>query len=227
DGNRGRDTRLDRCRRVRGSLFERLAPRLLLAAPLFLLGELARFLGLALARFLFLALAIGFEQDHLLGFALAARFLQLAQRFRALRIRLRVHLDRTALDVGALLAHLDVDRLGRGAALAGVDLDFADRAPAQRDLAWHAVGIRHRALLAVGTAQEAEQLDLLGAADDLVGIAELHAGFAELRKQRVHWLAEYLGKLFDGDIRHRCFDSWPVLPCPARKHYRIAPRVMK
>src|SRR3546814_6439714 len=81
------------------------------------------------------------------------------------------------LDQGDLLAHDDVDR---GAVLAAADGEFLLAAAAERDLLRCDRVLGGLAGLAVGAAQEAQKLDLLGAGHDLVGIVELHAGLGQL-----------------------------------------------
>jgi hypothetical protein len=188
---------------------------------LLLAGGARRFLGFALLvegallRFL-LAAAFGLGPGVLFLFALLLRLGQLARGLLALGLGAGFLGDHAALDVGALGAHFHVHRLGaaRGAAAAGRgDLQLADLAALQGDLARRAVlDLGHGVALAVGAAQEAEQLHLLGAADDLLRIGEFHAGLAKLPKQLVHRHAQYLGELFDRDVRHRVlFSAVPAL----------------
>jgi hypothetical protein len=71
-----------------------------------------------------------------------------------------------AVDVGALLADLDGDG---GLAAAAADGQFLHLAPRQGDLLRRSDLLgRSRRALAVGAAQEAEELDLLGTGHDLV-----------------------------------------------------------
>src|SRR3546814_4925290 len=102
------------------------------------------------------------------------RFLELAQDLGALVVtRSRglfgrgVGVGLARLDQGDLLAHDDVDR---GAVLAAADGEFLLAAAAERDLLRCDRVLGGLAGLAVGAAQEAQKLDLLGAGHDLVGI---------------------------------------------------------
>jgi hypothetical protein len=201
-------------RRCIARLFLGLAARFFLGSRGFG-GAAACLVGSAHARVLFLAAAIGVGTRLAVRFALELRFGELAQRVLALGVDRLVFLDGAALDVGALLAHFDVDRLRSRAALARRNGDFADGAALERDLFGRGSRSRHGRLflLAVRAAQEAEQLHLLGAADDLIGVGEFHSGLAELREQPVHRRAEHLGQLFDGDVRHRLSTPWPVRTC--------------
>src|SRR5690606_30804181 len=164
------------------------------------------------------AAALGFDARLFLGLALGLRLAKLADRVLALGVDLLAFLDHAALDVGALLADLDVDGLGGRAALSRRHRDLADGTALERDLARRRRGLDRRLLLlAVGAAQEAEQLHLLGTADDLLGIGKLHAGFAKLGQQLVDRGAEDLGQLLDRDVRHRFGTPWSVL------HVRLSP----
>src|SRR5690606_655898 len=132
------------------------------------LGFLAQALGLGL----FLALALGglfgatpvlFGQALLLGQVALARFLELAQDLRLLVVH-RAGLRRAGvglgrLDQGDLLAHHHVD--GRLVA-AAPNGELLLAGPAERDLLRRG-HFGRLAGLAVRPAQEAEQLDLLGA----------------------------------------------------------------
>ncbi len=164
------------------------------------------FVQRALLRFLLAAL-LGVKALALFLLALQLRCLQLAQGVLALAVGTGLLGNRAALDVSALGAHLHVHRLGgcgHAAATGGGHLQFADGASLERDLTGRAViDLRHGFVLAVRAPQEAEQLHLFGAADDLLLIGEFHAGLAKLPEQLVHRHAQYLGELFDRDIRHR------------------------
>src|SRR5690606_33080983 len=188
----------------------RLGRGLALLLPGRFLGCLALlFLALALGLFL-LALALGFlgalavqlGQALLLGEVALAGFLQLAQHLGALVVHRRLGGRRLGgVDVGALLADLD----GDGAVAApAADAEFLHLAPGQGDLLRRSdLFGRSRRALAVGTAQEAEQLDLLGTGHDLVGTAELHAGLGQLLQQLLDRGVDQLGELANGGLlRH-------------------------
>src|SRR5690606_15649784 len=137
--------------------------------------------GLALARGFLGTLAVDLGKVLLLGEVALARLLKLAQHLGALVVHGagRTGALRT-LDVGALLPDLDSDG---GLAAAAADGQFLHLAPGQGDLLWRSDFLGLRGPLAVGTAQEAKQLDLLGTGHDLVGTAELHAGLGQLLQQ--------------------------------------------
>src|SRR5690606_6734353 len=151
-----------RTRRARGDRPGR-GLRLGLAGAGGLLGGLALFL-VALAPGHRGAVAVGLGQARLLGQIALAGLLQLAQHLGALIVHRaggglggrRVGL----VDVGALLADLDGDG---GLAAAAADGQFLHLAPRQGDLLRRSDLLgRSRRALAVGAAQEAEELDLLG-----------------------------------------------------------------
>jgi len=179
---------------------------LLLAALLFLGFALALRFRFALMR-VFLAAAIRLQALVLFVVALLLGFLQLAHGVLALDVAAGFFGNDAALDVGALGADFDVHRLGASGA-AGArrgHLQLTHLAAFERDLAWRAV-VRFGGgefALAVGAAQEAQQLHLLGAADDLLRIGEFHTGLGQLSEQLVHRHAKYLGELFDRYVRHR------------------------
>ena len=130
---------------------------------------------------LFAAGAVELAQARLFFGVAGFGFLELAQHFLALAGDRR--LDVVALDVGALLAHFHGDR---GLGLAGTgDRQLFGLAARDGDLLRRAGGLGRRFGLAVRAAQEAEQFDLLGAADDLIGAGKLHAGVGQLLEQLV------------------------------------------
>src|SRR5690606_27422851 len=134
-----------------------------------------------------------------------ARLLELAQDLGLLVVHRRGWrpgpVGRLArLDQGDLLAHHHVDR---GAVLAAADGDFLLARAVERDLLRLGRFLGRLVGLAVGPAQEAEQLDLLGAGDDLVGVAERHARLGQLLEQLLHRRVDQGGKLADGGLlRH-------------------------
>src|SRR5690606_33842027 len=156
------------------------------------LGLAAGLLGLALLA----ALAIGLGQGGQLGLLARLALLELAQGLGALLVDGGV--DVVALDVGALLPDLDRDG---GLALAGTDRQLLLLAPLQGDLLRNR-GLARLLVLAVGAAQEAQQLHLLGAADHLVRAAEGHAGAGQLLEQLLDGHSQHLGQRTNGDFRH-------------------------
>src|SRR6185312_11293745 len=173
----------------------------------------------ALLRFE-LAAPFGIEPLAIFLLALLLGFLQLAYRILALGFGAGFFGDHAALDVCALGTHLNIDGLCRssGTTAAGSgDLQFADRASPEGDLAWRRIiDLGGSLALAVRTAQEPQQLHLLGAADDLFLVGEFHARLAKLGQQLVNRHAQYLGELFDRHVRHSVLCSAVpalVIPC--------------
>src|SRR5690606_29111767 len=160
---------------------------------LFLAALALGFLGAAL---------VGLGQALLLGQVALARFLQLAQDLGALAV-LGGHLFARRLgrlDQGHLLAHHHVHR---AAVLAAAHGQLLLAAAAERDLARRGDFLGALAGLAVGALEEAEQLDLLHAGDDLVGTVEVHAGLGQLLQQFVDRRVHQFGQLADGGLlRH-------------------------
>ena len=155
--------------------------------------------GLALAlQSLFGATPVVLGQTLLFRQVLLARRLELAQDLGALGFRI----DRATL-TGAqrdLLAHDDIDRL---AVLAATDRQFLLAASAERDLLRRGDFLDRGIALAVCALEEAEQLELLGTGDDLVGIAERHARFGQLFEQFLDRRIHQCGQLTDGGLlRH-------------------------
>jgi len=180
-------------------------------------GRLAFGFGAFLGVDLFLALACDFlitrtvllGQCALLVQIALAGFLQLAQDVGALLIR-RHRLATGVLGVGALLAHFNIDG---GLAAAGADGHFLQLATVEGDLLCSVVGTFDGLLgLAMRTTKEAQELHLLGAGHDLVGTAELHAGFGKLFKQFFDRRIDQFGKLADGGLlRHSDPMIWLAL----------------
>ena len=178
------------------------------------------FLALALefigATAIILGQALLFLQVALLG------FLQLAQDLGTHGIGFRVRggrddggLGLVRLHVGALLAHFHVHR---GLAAAGGDGHFLHLAAVQGDLLRRGRLVRRLLGLAVGTAQEAEQLHLLGAGHDLVGTAELHAGLGQLFQQFLDRRIDQFSQLADGGLLRHSDPSFFVAPlCRLRR----------
>ena len=167
------------------------------------LGLLARFfLGALTLQFLGTA-TIGLKQMRLLLIPLLLRLTQFANRVLTLVVDRRFVGDDAALDVGALGAHLDRDRLGgcRATGPAG-NLDLADLAPTQRDMGGRRDRLAGVFGLAVGAAQKAQQLHLLGAADDLIRAFEMHTRLGELDQQLVGRDIQHRGEVLDGDFSH-------------------------
>src|SRR5690606_32539065 len=181
------------------------------------------FLGLALELFrrllsgiLFLTSTLDFQARLLFGVALGLRLLELAQGILALGLEhLALVLDNAALDVRTLLPDLDVHRLAVRTALARIDGDLADRPAFQGHLPGGAVFAGALAL-AVIAAQETQQLDLFLAADRLLRVGELHAGFLKLREQLVDRRGQHCGQLLDCYVRHSL--STPDLPANIPPH---------
>src|SRR5690606_23902485 len=160
-----------------------------------LLGLLLRPLGLLGAA------AVGFLERLLLGQVALARLLELAQDLGTLVVpagsRRRVGARGHQRD---LLAHHHVDG---GAVLAATDRQLLLAVAAEGDLARGGGLLGAGRALAVGPPQEAEQLDLLGAGDHLVGVAELHAGLGQLFQQLLDRRVHQCGQLADGGLlRH-------------------------
>src|SRR5690606_20376467 len=173
------------------------------------------FLALALGGFLGAALVL-FSQALLLAEVALARLLELAQDLGALVVagcggllgRGGCIVAGTRLDQGDLLADDDVHRRS---VLAAADGELLLAAAAERDLLRCDRVLGGLAGLAVGAAQEAQQLDLLGAGHDLVGIAELHAGLGQLFQQFLDRRVHQCGKLADGGLlRHSVSMSFGV-----------------
>ncbi len=187
------------------------------------LGSLALGFGTLLGVYLFLALACDFlvtrtvllGQCALLVQIALAGFLQLAQDVGALLIRGH-RLAAGVLHVGALLAHFHVDG---GLAAAGADGHFLQLATVEGDLLGGFVGALDGLLgLAVRATKEAQELHLLGAGHDLVGTAELHAGFGKLYEQFIDRGIDQFGKLADGGLlRHSDPMIWLALPRNVRR----------
>jgi hypothetical protein len=147
------------------------------------------------------AAAVSFSELLLFGQVALLGFLELAQDLAALVVLRRAGIgDLGRLDQRHLLAHDHVDRL---AVLAAADGEFLLAAAIERDLARRGRGLGRLVGLAVGAAQEAEKFHLLGAGDDLVGIAERHARFGQLLDQLLDRCIHQFGQLADGGLlRH-------------------------
>nr|WP_254696387.1 hypothetical protein [Lysobacter enzymogenes] len=142
-------------------------------------------------------------QALLLGEVALLGFLQLAQDLGALLVLADAAGAFVRLDQGHLLAHHHVDR---GAVLAAADGDFLLAAAVEGDLLRRLVAVGGLVGLAVGTLEEAEQLDFLDAGHDLVGAAELHAGLGQLFQQLLDRRVHQFGQLADGGLlRHSVF----------------------
>ncbi|MCW0380947.1 hypothetical protein NB697_003793 [Xanthomonas sacchari] len=190
------------------------------------LGTLARFLlGLALALDFLGARAVLLGELLLFGQIALLGFLQLAQDLGALVVHPSARGRRRTLGgqvlgrlhVGALLPDLDVDR---GLAAPGADRHFLQLAPVQGDLLRRRLGLFLDRLvgLAVSTAQEAQQLHLFGAGDDLVGTAELHPGVGQLNQQFLDRRVHQFGQLADGGLlRHSDPMIWLAPPRRVRR----------
>ncbi len=170
---------------------------------------------LTLAGDFFVARTVLLGQCALLVQIALAGFLQLAQDVGALLIRGH-RLAAGVLHVGTLLAHFHVD--GRLAA-AGTDGHFLQLATVQGDLLGGFVGALDGLLgLAVRATKEAQELHLFGTGHDLVGTAELHAGFGKLYEQFIDRGVDQFGKLADGGLlRHSDPMIWLALPRNVRR----------
>jgi hypothetical protein len=148
-------------------------------------------------------------QLFLLGQVALLGFLELAQDLGALVGRARLG----RLDQRDLLAHDDVHRR---AVLAATDGELLLAAAIQRDLLRRFAYLGDRLGLAVGTLEEAEQLDFLDAGHDLVGAAEAHAGLGQLLQQLLDRRVHQFGQLADGGLlRHSVSGSvWPPRGIP-------------
>ena len=177
-------------------------------------GRGGRFLGLAAFGFLGLALGllgflgatlVGLGKRLLLGEVTLLGLLQLAQDLGALVVRIVRAAVLARAHQGHLLAHHHVDR---GAAHAAPHRELLLAAAAQGDLLRRSF-LGRLFSLAVGAAQEPEQLDLLGAGDHLVGVAELHAGLGQLFQQLLDRGVHQCGQLANGGLlRHSVSVSW-------------------
>ncbi len=121
----------------------------------------------------------------------------------------RLLLEHVALDVGPLGPHLDLH--GTRLAHRGGDLDLRLGAPLERD----APRCRGTFFLAMRLAQVRQQLELGVLADDVVGAADLDAGFVELREQLVDRHLKDLGELRYGDFCHSCLPRGLLQACSA------------
>ncbi len=127
-------------------------------------------------------------------------------------------LEDVAFDVGALLTHLDVDRARP--ALVAAELELARRLAVQRDLARRGLA---RILAAVRLAKMRQQLELRVLADDVVGAADLDAGFVELNQQAIDRYLEYLREIRDGHFRHQLLLAVTSLAARRRTNVRGRP----
>src|SRR6476620_8231920 len=155
---------------------------------------------------------VGFGQALLLGQVALLGFLQLAQDLGMLIRRRRATAEFGRLDQRHLLAHEHVDR---GAVLAATDGQFLLAAAIERDLLRRSFILGRLVSLAVGAPQEAEQLHLFRAGDDLVGTFKAHSGLGQLLQKFLDRCVHQFGQLADrGLLRHADFVSCGAGSCP-------------